>query len=85
MFRLTSRWLANRADAILKRENERLTNLAARLTDELAIERSKVKIQEQELGLLAAVLARDVKRVEAETAAATQKIASAEYAPRLPL
>jgi len=85
MFRPFSRWLQRRADASLKRENERLTNLSARLTEELAIERSKNRIQEQELALLAAVLARDVKRIESETAAAAQRIASAEREPRLTL
>lgn len=78
MRRLFSRWIRRWADANLSRETDRLNNQVAQLKEELAAERSRVRIQERELELLAAVLARDVKRVEAETAAAAKAIADAE-------
>lgn len=80
MRNLLTRWLARRADAALQRENERLSNSVIRLTEELSAEKSRTKIQQHELDLLAAVLVRDLRRVEAETAAAARTIANAEHA-----
>lgn len=76
--RFLSRWLARRAEGAAKSENERLTNAVARLTEELAAEKSRAKIQQLEIDELAAVVARNIKRVEAETAAAARQIANAE-------
>ena len=77
--RLLTRWLARRADATIQRENERLGNAVAPLTDELAAEKSRTKIQQLEIDSLAAVVARYIKRVEAETAAAARQIVDAEH------
>jgi Tfp pilus assembly protein FimV len=78
MSALFTRWLRCRADDVLRRENERLAAVAADLRSELDKAQRTIKVQEAELAELAAVVARNIKRVEAETAAAARQIADSE-------
>jgi len=68
---LLKRW----ADRSLAAENERLTERIAELD-------SRVRLQSLELDELTAVVARNIKRVEAETAAASQVIGGVEHHAR---
>lgn len=78
MLNFYSRWISHRADSELRRENERLAADVARLREELAAAKSTIRIQSHELDELAAVIARNLRRVEAETAAAARGIATIE-------
>lgn len=65
--RLAKRW----ADASLVRANERLSSQNEELE-------SRLRLQQLEIDELAAVVARNLKRVEAETATAARRIAECE-------
>jgi hypothetical protein len=84
MFAAISRWLRRRADDLLRRENERLAAALAESRLELDKLQRINKAQEAELTTLAAVIARNIKRVEAETAAAARQIVNAERGQQWP-
>jgi len=65
-------------DRRLRKENDRLRAEVLETTDQLAEERSKVRILEVEQELLLAVLERDRRRVEAETQIHASTIVQAE-------
>ena len=65
------RYLKQWADGLLQKENERL----AEKSEELE---SRLRIQQLEIDELAAVITRNQRRVEAETAIASRRIADAE-------
>lgn len=67
MKRILRKW----ADAAVTRDNTRLRDRVAELE-------SRLKIQQLELDELAAVIVRNQKRVDAETAIAARRIADAE-------
>lgn len=78
MFAPFNRWLRRWADDGLRRENERLAAVAADLRTDLDKSQRTIAVQAVELDLLAAVCARNSKRVESETAAAARQIADSE-------
>jgi hypothetical protein len=71
---LFKRW----GDAALLARAERDKEALASLREELDKERAAGRVKDSEISELAAVIARNIKRVEAETAAAAKAIASAE-------
>lgn len=72
--RLLRRW----ADSRLSCELDRLRDENRTAREHIQVLESKLRIAECELKELAAVIARNIKRVEAETAAAAAKIVEAE-------
>jgi hypothetical protein len=70
-FQFLTRRLTRWADSRLTRETERLQTRVAELE-------SRLKLADMEMATLAAINARDLKRVQAETAIASRKIADAE-------
>lgn len=78
MFSALSRWRDRRADDALRRDNERLSTALAELQHEHDKAKRTIRVQEVELQALSAVVARNIKRVEAETAAAARHIVDAE-------
>ncbi len=65
-------------DAALLAESERLAAEVALLREDLEKAKAASRVKDCENAELAAVVARNIKRVEAETAAAAKAIANAE-------
>lgn len=68
---LMNKW----ADAELRDDVRRLKDEANRLREELEKAQSKIRVMQAEIDCMAAVIARNIKRVEAETSAEAARIA----------
>jgi len=75
---MRSNWLRKLAHWRLRSENNRLRKRIAELETQLVVEKRKVAVAQAEVELLAAVVARDRRRVEAECAAFARQQAEAE-------
>lgn len=74
---LLNKW----ADAELRDDVRRLRDEASRLREQLDKAESKIRVMQAEIDCLASVVARNSKRIEAETAAAAAQIARCTLQP----